>query len=358
MRFVPFRPLKDALRTVVVGALGPSDGAGGVLGAPRRRPPTAATPPPVVTVPRRRSLTRGSGSDDGSSGGVLAELTRRVRRTFSGRTINDAPLEEEEGEGGEADAASSEGGSMRGAAAAATAAPPSPSTSLRAPAEEDVAAAAAAALERATTLSIYGLWDGKVFADAAPLGVGAAVARAAATPLPTPAGVPRRPSLPPPPPGAPRGVAPAPPARVLLYDDAAHVATRPLTCSGSAAPLSRALKSPACMVQGVLWSAIVDALRGAVACGACGGNPAVRERLWGWLQREGPQVSAAKRVPGARRAQEYAACWLVATLPNTHAPPALEHPRQRARALMPPPPPPPPPSSDVDDDDEYDDASD
>jgi hypothetical protein len=104
------------------------------------------------------------------------------------------------------------------------------------------------------------------------------------------------------------------------------------------------------MVQCVLWSAIADALRGAVTRRACGGNPAVREHLWGWLQREGPQVSAAKRVQGARRGQEYAASWLVATLPNTDAPPALEHPRQRALALMPPP--------EEDGCEEYDDGSD
>jgi hypothetical protein len=85
------------------------------------------------------------------------------------------------------------------------------------------------------------------------------------------------------------------------------------------------------MVQAMLWCAIADALREAVRRERCGASGAVPEHLAAWLQREGSEVRAAKRKPGGRRQQDYAASWLVATLPNTELPPALEHPAQPKR---------------------------
>jgi hypothetical protein len=319
LRFVPFRPLKDALRTVVLGHLGPTAANAASVAArvalPRAMPAAAAAAPApaVTTLPRRRS---GEGTLAGGSGsGGLAGLGRRIRRTFSGRILEEPAIEEDASRGSSSSAASG-GGSFTGASL------------QRSPAEDDSTTGAASALR------IFGLWDGKVFAEAvggAPVAVAAPVARAGGLPAgPSAAGLPRRPSL-----SAPPASATPPPAPQLVYDDTAHVATAPLTRAEEADAITAALRSPASMVQAQLWGAVADALRGAVRTGSCGGNPVVRENLWAWLQPEGPQVTAAKKVPGARQSQEYAASWIVATLPNTHLPPALGQPRQARRAIMP-----------------------
>jgi hypothetical protein len=389
LRFVPHRPVRDALRTAVIGHMGPSDGDFGVLGAPTRilvprgpLPPAMPPAPAPVAVPAPPQLPRRR-----SSG--LAGLGRRIRRTISGRV-----LEEPAPEAPPADVAA-----VPAEPLALTVLAPPPSPPVQRPVQES--------LEAAPLVSLYGLWDGKVFADAAPLGITVVplpgmnvpepqvappapmpVAVAAEeAPAPAPAPVPVEetsveeqvpapaavdedvvmvtaedaeaetqpdaalpapaapaPPPPPPPPRLPRrpSLPPAAPrcAATLLYDDGAHVPTRALTWHTGASPARTALRTPMMMLQGLLWCAIVDSLRDAVRNRRTGGDPSVRERLRVMLQAPPAAGHAAviAMAEGQREVREFGASWLIATPSNTHLPAALGHPRMRRRELPAPPP--------------------
>jgi hypothetical protein len=142
-----------------------------------------------------------------------------------------------------------------------------------------------------------------------------------------------------------------------LYDDDAHVPTKPLTWHTGTSPARTALRTPMMMLQGLLWCAIVDSLRDAVRGRRTGGDPAVRERLRVMLQAPSAAGRAAElaMAEGQREVREFGASWLIATPSNTHLPAALGHPRMRRREL-PAPPPAPAAAAEVVADDEASDS--
>jgi hypothetical protein len=150
-------------------------------------------------------------------------------------------------------------------------------------------------------LALYGVLDGKVFASKQPL------------------------------PHSPDTVADA----VVVYDDtfhgvspAASVNTRSETRN-----IAPALKSPALMLNAMLWTAVVDTLRTALHERRVGAHPLTRDCLRRVLQREGAQVLVAKvKAPRSKRSMQHAATFILASLPTTSLPVALEH-----IALAPPP---------------------
>jgi hypothetical protein len=82
------------------------------------------------------------------------------------------------------------------------------------------------------------------------------------------------------------------------------------------------------MLQQLLWTTIVDALRTAVHERRVGAHPLTLDTLRRVLQREGPQVVVAKlksRVGRQLRSMEFAASWILASRPTTHQPVCLEH---------------------------------
>ena len=122
---------------------------------------------------------------------------------------------------------------------------------------------------------------------------------------------------------------------VVVYDDTVHgvspaasVNTRSETRN-----IAPALKSPALMLNSMLWTAVVDSLRTALHERRVGAHPLTRDCLRRVLQREGAQVLVAKvKAPHSRRSMQHAATFILASRSTSSLPVALEH-----IALAPPP---------------------
>ena len=153
----------------------------------------------------------------------------------------------------------------------------------------------------AAPLALYGCLDGKVFTSKQPL------------------------------PHPPDTVADA----VVLYDDAVHGVSSAASVNtrSETRNIAPALKSPALMLNSMLWTAVVDALRTALHERRVGAHPLTRDCLRRVLQLEGAQVLVAKvKAPHSRRSMQHACSYILASRSTSHLPVVLEH-----IALAPPP---------------------
>ena len=168
-----------------------------------------------------------------------------------------------------------------------------PDQELAAQASRDVAASGCE-VTPGQPLALYGVLDGKVFASKQPLPHSQDVQADA----------------------------------VVVYDDTVHgvspaasVNTRSETRN-----IAPALKSPALMLNSMLWTAVVDALRTALHERRVGAHPLTRDCLRRALQREGAQVLVAKvKALHARRSMQHAATFILASRSTSRLPVALEH---------------------------------
>ena len=273
IRFMPYRPQKDACYNIVIGSVGScllSLPATESLPAAHQSSPTPSLPP----LTRRRS-----GDGSALAAALAAILPRRwsntnMRRTLSGTTIPE-----------EVDAAH---------------------TVEACPASEATTAP--------QSLTLYGLLDGKIFlspdalphrsASDKPHSSAAAVASARLLWDDARSGIPSMPLS---------------------------------NGCGDVICVAPVLKSPALMTNALLWSAVVDGLRTAVSERRVGAHPVTSEVLRAALQREGPQVTRAKakaREEGKRTSMCYAASWMLASQPTTNRAPALEHAPPRMPRLV------------------------